>query len=384
MNSWHSFSPNSRWLVFSSKVNTPYTQMFLTHIDPDGNDSPAVLIPNSTAANRAVNLPEFVNVPYDALLRIDVPALAYYRHALRGARLRTQGKFNEALAELDAAVKLRPDFQHAHVEAAVALTKQGRRDEALARLNKALSLDPKNSRAHGHAGIVLAQSGKLDEARARFETALRLDPYYRTAHANLGRIFLEQGKLEPATEHFRTSMELDETDPQGHFELGQVLFRRQMLTEAVEQFRRTLAIDPKHTDSHLLLSKALAMQGDFPAAVAQLRKATATDPNNVRPVADLAWLLAVCPHDDVRDGVKAVELAQRACAVTGYKSPVLLNTLAAAYAEIGDFSKAIATATKALSLVEPQDAAQAQWIAQNLEHFRAGKPCRAGAVAPSP
>jgi hypothetical protein len=75
MNSWHSFSPNSRWLVFSSKSNTPYTQMFLTHIDENGNDSPAILIPNSTAANRAVNLPEFVNIPCDSLVQIDVPAL---------------------------------------------------------------------------------------------------------------------------------------------------------------------------------------------------------------------------------------------------------------------------------------------------------------------
>jgi len=75
MNSWHSFSPNSRWLVFSSKSNTPYTQLFLTHIDENGSDSPAILIPNSTAANRAANLPEFVNIPCDRLVKIDVPAV---------------------------------------------------------------------------------------------------------------------------------------------------------------------------------------------------------------------------------------------------------------------------------------------------------------------
>ena len=63
MNSWHSFSPNGRWLVFSSKSRSPYTQMFLTHIDSEGRDSPAILIENSTASNRAVNIPEFVNIP---------------------------------------------------------------------------------------------------------------------------------------------------------------------------------------------------------------------------------------------------------------------------------------------------------------------------------
>jgi hypothetical protein len=49
MNSWHSFSPNGRWLVFSSKSRSPYTQFFLTHIDEVGNDSPAIPIENSTA-----------------------------------------------------------------------------------------------------------------------------------------------------------------------------------------------------------------------------------------------------------------------------------------------------------------------------------------------
>lgn len=72
MNSWHSFSPNGRWLVFSSKARSPYTQMYLTHIDENGNDSPAILIDNATAANRAVNIPEFVNIPADLIDEIKV------------------------------------------------------------------------------------------------------------------------------------------------------------------------------------------------------------------------------------------------------------------------------------------------------------------------
>jgi hypothetical protein len=72
MNSWHSFSPNGRWLVFSSKARSPYTQMYLTHIDANGNDSPAILIDNATAANRAVNIPEFVNIDGDGIEDIQV------------------------------------------------------------------------------------------------------------------------------------------------------------------------------------------------------------------------------------------------------------------------------------------------------------------------
>ena len=72
MNSWHSWSPNGRWLVFSSKARSPYTQMYLTHIDEQGNSSPAILIDNATASNRAVNIPEFVNINPDGIDQIEV------------------------------------------------------------------------------------------------------------------------------------------------------------------------------------------------------------------------------------------------------------------------------------------------------------------------
>ncbi|HUX44168.1 MAG TPA: hypothetical protein VMV57_05410 [Terracidiphilus sp.] len=72
MNSWHSFSPNGHWLVFSSKARSAYTQMYLTHLDANGDSSPAILIDNATAANRAVNLPEFANIPSEGIEDIQV------------------------------------------------------------------------------------------------------------------------------------------------------------------------------------------------------------------------------------------------------------------------------------------------------------------------
>ena len=85
MNSWHSWSPNSRWLVFSSKARSPYTQMYLTHIDENGNSSPAILIDNATASNRAVNIPEFVNINPDGIDQIEV-------HVDDGAEVESGGK----------------------------------------------------------------------------------------------------------------------------------------------------------------------------------------------------------------------------------------------------------------------------------------------------
>jgi Tol biopolymer transport system component len=101
MNSWHSFSPNGRWLVFSSKARSVYTQMYLTHIDEEGNDSPAILIDNSTAANRAVNLPEFVNIPPDGLVKISTPAVDMYNRLDLAVEKGMKGDIGGAIARLE-------------------------------------------------------------------------------------------------------------------------------------------------------------------------------------------------------------------------------------------------------------------------------------------
>ena len=108
MNSWHSFSPNGRWLVFSSKARSPYTQMYLTHIDADGNDSPPILIDNATAANRAVNIPEFVNIPPDGLRQIGGPVIDYYRLVNSAAYLQKTGRYEASAAKWRQVLETQP------------------------------------------------------------------------------------------------------------------------------------------------------------------------------------------------------------------------------------------------------------------------------------
>ena len=108
MNSWHSFSPNGRWLVFSSKARSPYTQMYLTHIDENGIDSPAILIDNSTAANRAVNIPEFVNVPQESWVKLEAPMADFFHELDTAADLAKNGKLDDAIAHFRKALELSP------------------------------------------------------------------------------------------------------------------------------------------------------------------------------------------------------------------------------------------------------------------------------------
>jgi dipeptidyl aminopeptidase/acylaminoacyl peptidase len=145
MNSWHSFSPNGRWLVFSSKSRSPYTQMYLTHIDEDGNDSSPILIENATAANRAVNIPEFVNVAPDGLRNISGPVIDYYKLVNSAVYLQKRGRYEEAIARWRQVLQLKPDDEMANSDLGRLLLLTGRREEAAEHLRKASEIKLRNA-----------------------------------------------------------------------------------------------------------------------------------------------------------------------------------------------------------------------------------------------
>ena len=142
MNSWHSFSPNGHWMVFSSKARSPYTQMYLTHIDTDGQDSPAILIDNATAANRAVNIPEFVNITPDGILKIDVPAAEPRRLFDLATDLTAHGQVEASIAAWRRLIALDPENATAHENLGIALQWHGDSVEGAIHLRKAREIDP--------------------------------------------------------------------------------------------------------------------------------------------------------------------------------------------------------------------------------------------------
>ena len=210
MNSWHSWSPNGRWLVFSSKSRTPYTQMFLTHIDENGNDTPAILIENATAANRAVNIPEFVNIPPDGLLKIDSPATEFYRLTDLARELGQQGRHEEAVQEWRRAVALQLEDAVAEGNLGVALAKTQRRREAVTHLEKAVALNPNDALAHSNLGGVLAGLGEVDSAIAHLRKATEIAPDSASAHYNLGMALSDaRGDVRGALLEWRATLRLN-------------------------------------------------------------------------------------------------------------------------------------------------------------------------------
>jgi hypothetical protein len=152
MNSYHSWSPNSRWLAFSSKVNRPFTQLFLTHVDENGVDTPPILVPDSTADNRAVNLPELVSLTPGELLEISTPAVDYRRHLDAARAAEKEGDIETALAEFDKSLELKSDYWETHLNLGDLLLRQGKPEEAIEHYERALELNPRYYTVHNNLG----------------------------------------------------------------------------------------------------------------------------------------------------------------------------------------------------------------------------------------
>jgi tetratricopeptide (TPR) repeat protein len=416
MNSWHSFSPNGRWLVFSSKSRSPYTQMFLTHVDEDGNDSPAILIEDSTAANRAVNIPEFVNVPYSGFQKILAPAADFYQQFNVAAELTDKGRHPAAIVEWQKALRMNDADDRAHNSYAVSLASVGRVADAVPHFERAIALNPEYADAYNSMGAALLSAGRLEEATVRFRKAVDLDPGDAGIQANLGVALAESGRIDEAIPHLEKAVELDPEYAAARANLGGALLQRGDPASAVPHLEKAAELAPERAVP-LRSTLGLALLGaNRPAdAVAQFEKALAADPNAVPALEGLAtayhyalgrtrdalglwrkvlrlqpgyapvlvqasWVLATAPDPALRSGAEATALAQRAVQATSGREPAALDALAAGLAESGRFAEAVAAAERALAAAQKQgNAAFAAEIDARLALYRAGKPYREGA-----
>jgi Flp pilus assembly protein TadD len=208
MNSWHTFSPNGRWLAFSSKARGPYTQLMLTHIDANGNDTPAIIVDNTTAANRAVNIPEFVNMPLDGIDKIDPQATEFYSLFDQAFALVQNNKIPEAIQVFRSAIQLDPDDPQAHYDLGTVLSGIDRDRDALDEFRRASTLEPENTLYLEHFAVSLALNGDLDGAVTQLQKAIAFQPTSSECRFNLGFALESKGDFAAAVAPFEKAVEL--------------------------------------------------------------------------------------------------------------------------------------------------------------------------------
>ena len=192
----------------------------------------------------------------------------------------------------------------------------GKVQEAIACFRKALQTDPASKVTHYNLAVALAGQGQTEDAIRQYRQALAIDPAFADAHLNLANALRKSGHLDEAASHLQQTLNVRPDDAAAYASLGLIFFQRGSVQHAIDSWQRALALDPAQADVQ----------------------------NN------LAWLLATTPDPSLRDGAKAVALAEQANHLTGGANLKVLRTLAAAYAQAGRFLDASATARRAAEL----------------------------------
>ena len=262
-------------------------------------------------------------------------------------------------------LEVTPNNFIAHADYAAFLRNASLLPQARQECETAIRLEPNYGWAHHVLGGIFLLQGKYTEADAELRTALRLDPARVDVHIALGKVALARNLPAEAAAQFTAMLEFDNSDPEAHCGLGQALARQGKLEDARAQYAEALRLSPRYPDAHHQLAVVLALQHHPAEAVLQYRMTLEIYPDRPDTLNNLAWILATDPRPEIRRGAEAVKFASAACQWTHDQDPLMLGTLAAAYAEDGDFDEAIATAQQAHDLAAAQG--KTDLAARNLQ-----------------
>jgi len=271
-------------------------------------------------------------------------AVHYAQAAQSDPAARTQ-----VIEQMQAAVRLRPNDSTMHTALGMWLLKFGRPAEAAPALARALELDPNSPEAHGYYGDHLYAQGQLAEAVAQYEAAVALRPTWSGPRVSLGHVLAKLGRTEDACTQLEAALRIDPELVDARQQLGMLLMQQGQFAAARAQLAKVVQRKPNDPAAAQLLATALWKDGAATEAVRVLRDAVQRTPNDERLLKALAWMLATAPDAELRNGAEAVQLAERALQVAGRPSTSLLNTLAAALAEAGQFDRAVEVCTQAIA-----------------------------------
>jgi Flp pilus assembly protein TadD len=287
------------------------------------------------------------------------------------------GQEQEALRLVEDAVRRGPEEPQGHLVLAALLTRQQRFDEATEHARRAVQLAPSNEQAYEQLAALLARHGHSEEAVQVAREGLALAPLSPELHFDLGGALVFLGQTAEGIAQLQLASAIKSNWDGPHYLLGVALAREGRLEEATQHLRVALQLEPANASAHSQLAAVLSAQHQTAEAITHFTEALRLEPDLPDALNNLAWIRAADAHAEFRNGAEAVCLAEQACKVTEFKEPVMVGTLAAAYAEAGRFDEAVATAKKAreLALASGRQAL-AEKNQQLIELFSARQPYR--------
>ncbi len=272
--------------------------------------------------------------------------------ALVGLGLATRHQlqfWKNAIVYCQRSVTIEPRDARSHFNLGCTLEKMGDRDGAIQHFEAAIATSAAYTKAHNNLGSALAGKGDFAGAELHFREALMLNTNHTSARMNLARALLSQRKVADAVEVLQAAPEKDRALPALQAMTGDLLLQLGRVREAVPYFEQLLKADPV-AELHAKIAGLRIQLNEPKAALEHFRTAVKLKPDWVEVLNNLAWTLATNPDPAVRNGAEAVGYAERACELTQRGQPVFLITLAAAYAEAGQFEQAKSTSQQAMQL----------------------------------
>jgi len=295
---------------------------------------------------------------------------AYEAQAIVLARLK---KYDEALVAIDRARDREPDSPYPLIQRSKIHALQGNFDAALHDLNQAEKISPDNTEVAMLRAHVYQQKGDKPQAQATIDKLLKQKPTLSSAIHFRAALLAGDGKYAEALAELEKLRRSNPKDVGTLLELAMVYSTARDYGKAVEVYSGVLEDKPKNFNAIRGRAYAYLSLGKHAEAIADFEKAYSQDKDDSELLNNFAWVLATSPFDKLRNGRRAIELATSACKLTDYKSSHILSTLAAAYAETGDFAKAREFSQKSIDAAPPEQRAD---LGKELESYKQNKPWR--------
>ena len=275
-----------------------------------------------------------------------IPSVSQHLYAVR--ILGRQGKIEQADTEAGKAVEADPSSAAAHGYRALTLTELGSDAEAVKEAELGVELAPTDSAAHLNLAIA-AKRTDMERAIAEARRAIEFGPEKFSAYQMLMKCFLDSARYNEAAQLGPEWLAVSPFNAAAHSGLAVATAQTGDLATAARQLGYVMMLGPNAEQAQAQLHQVALSVAKAPDGWQRLREIASNAPDSPGMLYEIAWLLATHPDSKFRDGAEAVRLAERACALTDRSVPVLLATLAAAYAEAGDFSRAVAAGEEAVN-----------------------------------